>query len=125
MKKHLFIVLTALLLCSFSLYKWDLMGGKVILLNEDHGVIDQFVYKKPVDAFKLKVAWKMVKMQKMTVSFQGGGTQDVDLTNDFKNGESSTIDIVGADHVVVKVEFWCESQQGSKKKAHVQFWGKH
>lgn len=131
MKKHTLITLLALFLLvlgmsSFRGIKWDLLGTRTVDFGLDHDEIAVTGWEGKFDAIKLKVLRAPLNMHKVVVHFANGGTQDVELKNNFKaGGESRVIDLTGDDRVIRKVSFWYDTKNKANKKAVIQLWGKH
>lgn len=105
--------------------KWDLLGSRMVKWTVDHDVIAVTAAEGKFDALKIKVYHGALNMHKMLVHFKNGGTQSVELRNNFAAGsESRVIDLTGDDRVITKVDFWYDTKNHSKK-AMVELWGKH
>lgn len=114
-------------LCAFGLKgpKWDLLGTRTVKWTMDHDEIVVTGFEGKFDALKVKVLHGALNMHKMVVHFGNGGTQEVELRNNFKAGsESRVIDLTGDDRVIRKVDFWYDTKTRSKKSV-LQLWGKH
>jgi hypothetical protein len=114
-----------LTLMSFGAGKWDMLGSRVVNFSLDHDEIVVTGFEGKFDAVKVKVLHGALNMHKMVIHFANGGTQDVELRNNFAKGSSSrVIDLNGDDRVIRKVSFWYDSKNHGKRSL-VQLWGKH
>ena len=81
---------------------------------------DRFKY------LKVKVTDAPLHMESMVIHYEGGGTEEVSLRNDFKaGGESKVIDLKNASSELKKVVFVYRTATDSKsEKAELELWGK-
>ncbi|MGB7200832.1 MAG: hypothetical protein WBD16_01040 [Pyrinomonadaceae bacterium] len=60
---------------------------------------------------KIKVHHKAVRFIKLTVKFENGQTQEIELRNNIRaGGETRAIDLSGTDRRIDKVDVWYEAQ---------------
>lgn len=113
-------------LSSFKGNKWELLGVRTVDFKLDHDEILVSGFEGKFEAIKIKVNQGAINMRKVVVHFANGGSQEVEMKNNFKKGSSSrVIDLTGDDRVIRKVSLWYDTKNFSKKKAKVQVWGRH
>lgn len=116
MLKKLFIissVLFALTLGStiVSAQNWDNLGSKDVTDRSEQDTWHVGSGKGEFRKIKLTVQRKAVRFYKVTVKFENGQTQEIELRNVIPAGGSTRIiDLVGNDRRIDKVDVWYEAQ---------------
>lgn len=136
MKKQYFLsVITAMIIvvigCSSSKTasaeppaRWEVLGEKKVNYRVDRDVMNvrgRDTYKQ----IRIAVDGASLNMYRATIYFENGGSQDVDLRNNFGRGSSSrVIDLNGKRRKIDKIIFWYDTKDRSHRKATVTVWGK-
>lgn len=104
--------------------KWEMLGEKRVNYRLDRDVINvsnHDVYKQ----IRISVNGGALNMYRATIYFENGGTQEVDLRNNFHRGSSSrVIDLNGNRRRIDKIIFWYDTKNQSRRKAVLTVWGK-
>ena len=104
---------------------WRFLGDKNVNFSVDRDVLHFSNWGDDVRQLKLKVADGPLKMYSMTVHFDNGSTQSVELRNHFAQGSwSRVIDLDGGLRHLTKIEFVYETQGFLKGKSRVAVWGR-
>lgn len=94
-----------------SAQNWDNLGSKEVLDRSEQDTWHVGAGKGEFRKIKLTVQRKAVRFYKLTVKFENGQTQDIELRNVIPAGGSSRIiDLVGNDRRIDKVDVWYEAQ---------------
>ena len=128
MKKFSLLVLFVipLLTSTTSAQRFEKLGDRKVNFKSDKDQIsgwrDGFF-----NALRLKVTGGTINMQKMVVHFRNGQTHEVELKQNFADGdESRVIDLPGKKRLIDKVVFWYEATSSSEgNKPVVELWGRH
>lgn len=105
---------------------WFFLGDKKVAFGVDHDVIHFGNWKDDVRQIKIKVTDGPLKMYSMKVYFDNGGSQDVELRNNFAQGsESRIIDLNGGLRHLSRIEFWYETKGFARGRSRVAVWGKN
>lgn len=105
---------------------WFFLGDKKVGFGADHDAINFGNWKDDVRQVKLKVTDGPLKMYRMSIHFDNGSTQEVQLRNNFTQGsESRVIDMDGGLRHLTQIEFWYETKGFAKGRARVAVWGKN
>ncbi len=104
---------------------WRLLGDKNVNFSVDRDVLHFSNWGDDVRQLKLKVTDGPLKMYSMTIHFDNGSTQSVELRNHFAQGSwSRVIDLDGGLRHLTKIEFVYETQGFLKGKSRVAVWGR-
>jgi len=104
---------------------WRFLGDKNVNFSVDRDVLHFSNWGDDVRQLKLKVTDGPLKMYSMTVHFDNGSTQNVELRNNFAQGSwSRVIDLDGGLRHLTKIEFVYETQGFLKGKSRVAVWGR-
>lgn len=104
---------------------WRFLGDKNVNFSVDRDVLHFSNWGDDVRQLKLKVTDGPLKMYSMTIHFDNGSTQNVELRNHFAQGTwSRVIDLDGGLRHLTKIEFVYETQGFLKGKSRVAVWGK-
>jgi hypothetical protein len=91
--------------------RWQRLGSAVVNDRLDHDSIAVTASRGDFSAIKLKVERAPVHFLSVKIHFANGESQDVEVRSVIPaGGETRTIDVVGADRVIRRVEFWYEAQ---------------
>lgn len=105
---------------------WRFLGDKSVRFSVDRDVLHFSNWGDNVRQLKLKVTDGPLKMYSMTVHFDNGGTQNVELRNTFSQGSwSRVIDLDGGLRRLEKIEFVYETAGFAKGKSRIAVWGKN
>jgi hypothetical protein len=97
---------------------WQALGSRVVADRLDHDSIAVTGARGDLRSLKLVVERAPVHFLSVQIHFANGETQDVELRAVIPaGGESRVIDLVGAERVVRRVEFWYEAQTARRHKA--------
>ena len=104
---------------------WRLLGSVQANHTADH---DKIIVAGPYDYFrklKFKVTDAPLKMQRMVVTYDGGGLpENIETRFDIpQGGESRVIDLKGGMHKIRTIEFWYDTKGFLKGKANVTVFG--
>ena len=128
MKKILLLIMlvTPFLSTTTNAQRFEKLGDRKVNFKSDKDQISGWgdgFYK----ALKLKVTGGSVNMQKMVIHFRNGETHEVELKQNFADGdESRAIDVPGKRRLIDKVVFWYEATSSSEgNKPVVELWGRH
>jgi hypothetical protein len=104
---------------------WRLVGHTEAQLTADHDVI---VVRGPFDNFrriKFVVTDAPLRILRMTVTFDGGGTQPIDVRQQIpQGGESRAIDLRGVGtRSIRRIDFWYETVGVLRGRADVTVFG--
>lgn len=104
--------------------RWEVLGEKRVNYRMDRDVMNvnnREAYKQ----IRIAVNGGSLNMYRATIYFENGGTQEVDLRNNFNRGSSSrTIDLNGKMRRIDKIVFWYDTKNHSRRKATVTVLGK-
>lgn len=104
---------------------WRFLGDKNVNFSVDRDVLHFSNWGDDVRQLKLKITDGPLKMYSMTVHFDNGSTQSVELRNHFAQGSwSRVIDLDGGLRHLTKIEFVYETQGFLKGKSRVAVWGR-
>lgn len=128
MKKFILPVLfvSSFLSLTATAQRFDKLGERKVNFKSDRDVIsgigDGF-YR----ALRLKVSGGSINVQKMVVHFRNGETKEVELKQNFADGDQSrVIELPGKRRLIEKVVFWYEATSSSEgNKPVVELWGRH
>ncbi len=105
---------------------WFFLEDKKVGFGVDHDVINFGNWKDDVRQIKLKVTDGPLKMYKMTIHFDNGTMQNVELRNRFAQGsESRVIDMDGGLRHLTSIHFWYETKGFIRGKSRIAVWGKN
>lgn len=105
---------------------WRFLGDKSVRFSVDRDVLHFSNWGDNVRQLKLKVTDGPLKMYSMTIHFDNGGTQNVEMRNHFAQGSwSRVIDLDGGLRRLEKIEFVYETSGFLKGKSRVAVWGKN
>jgi len=130
------IALSFLSLCLFGFSRpetnvktagdWFRLADKNVGFGVDRDVIHFGNWKDDVRQLKLKITDGPLKMYRMTIHFDNGSVQNVELRNRFAQGsESRVIDLDGGLRHLSKIEFWYETKGFLRGKSRVAVWGRN
>ncbi len=104
---------------------WRYLGDKSVSFGVDRDVLHFSNWGDDVRQIKLKVTDGPLKMYSMTIHFDNGGTQNVEMKNNFAQGSwSRVIDLDGGIRHLTKIEFVYETKGFLRGKSRVAVWGK-
>lgn len=104
---------------------WFFLGDKTVGFGVDHDVIVFGNWKDDVRQIKLKITEGPLKMYRMTIHFDNGGTQGVELRNRFAQGsESRVIDMAGGLRHLKKISFTYETKGFLRGRSKVSVYGR-
>lgn len=104
---------------------WRYLGDKSVSFGVDRDVLRFTSWEDNVRQIKLKVTDGPLKMYSMTIHFDNGSTQNVELRNDFRQGSwSRVIDLDGGIRRLDKIEFVYETKGFLNGRSRVAVWGK-
>ena len=116
MLRKLFIISSVLftLIVSASIVSaqnWDNLGSKDVTDRSEQDTWHVGAGKGEFRKIKLTVQRKAVRFYKLTVKFENGQSQEIELRNVIPAGGSTRIiDLVGNDRRIDKVDVWYEAQ---------------
>lgn len=94
-----------------SAQNWENLGSRTVNDRADHDTWNVGAGKGEFRKIKLTVQRRAVRFIKLTVKFENGQTQDIELQNTIPAGGSTrVIDLVGTDRRIDKVDVWYEAQ---------------
>lgn len=112
--------------CTALQDRWELLGTRTVKFVNDRDEINVTAKEGLFTALRVKVLRSAMDMNKMTVHFGDGSTEDIELRNSFKAGDQSrVIDLPGNRRIIKKVVFWYDTKNYKKKRAVVELWGRH
>jgi len=128
MKKILLLALFVVSALSYTAnaQRFEKLGERKVNFKSDKdqisGIGDGFF-----NALRIKVSGGTISMKKMVIHFRNGQTQEVELKQNFADGdESRVIDLPGKKRLIEKVVFWYEATSSSEgNKPVVELWGRH
>ncbi len=104
---------------------WRYLGDKSVSFGVDRDVLHFGNWSDDVRQLKLKVTDGPLKMYSMTIHFDNGSTQNVEMRNTFAQGSwSRVVDLDGGLRHLTKIEFVYETKGFLKGKSRVAVWGK-
>ncbi|MBK8951973.1 MAG: hypothetical protein IPM85_06335 [Chitinophagaceae bacterium] len=104
---------------------WRFLGDKNVNFSVDRDVLHFTNWGDNVRQLKIRVTDGPLKMYSMTVHFDNGSTQGIELKNHFAQGSwSRVIDLDGGLRHLTKIEFVYETQGFLKGKSRVAVWGR-
>lgn len=104
---------------------WRFLGDKEVRFGVDRDVLHFGNWGDDVRQLKLKVTDGPLKMYSMTVHFDNGSTQNVELRNNFAQGSwSRVIDMDGGLRHLTKIEFVYETKGFARGRSRIAVWGK-
>ena len=114
-----FIAVIAFAAISFSpSAEWRKIGEKNVDYLIDHDIMEVTAKAGKFSELKFEVAGAGLNLHKCTVHFEGGGSQDLDIKQQFdKNSSSRVIDLKGNKRFIEKIGFWYDTQKRSEEKA--------
>jgi hypothetical protein len=127
----LFAVILLVSLFSFNTVNhspqgWEKLGQRKVNFKADRDEIGVGRFEGFFTALRIKVRKGAINMHKMVVHFHNGSTREVELKNNFADGdESRVIDLPGNIRIIDKVVFWYDTKGFSESKAVVELWGRH
>jgi hypothetical protein len=106
--------------------RWEKLGQRKVNFKVDKDEIIVGRVEGLFTALQIKVRKGPVNMHRMLVHFRNGSTKEVELKNNFSDGdESRVIDLPGNVRVITKVVFWYDTKNFNDSKAIVELWGRH
>lgn len=106
--------------------KWELLGTRTVKFVNDRDEIKVTAKEGLFTALRIKVLRSAMDMNKMTVHFGDGSTENIELRNSFRAGDQSRIiDLPGNRRIIKKVVFWYDTKNYKKRRAVVELWGRH
>ncbi len=106
--------------------RWEKLGQRKVNFKVDRDEIIVGRVEGFFTALQIKVRKGPVNMHRMVVHFRNGSTKEVELKNNFSDGdESRVIDLPGNVRVITKVVFWYDTKNFNDSKAVVELWGRH
>ncbi len=107
-----------------SMGKWELLGTRVVDYTIDHDMISLDSTMQPYTAIKIRVKEGQVNVQKSTVHFANGDTQNMDLPEVLtKANDGKVIDLKGDKRMIDKITFWYDTKEKPDQKSVVEVWG--
>lgn len=116
MLKKLFVISSVLFVfaigaSTFSAQGWINLGSKEVKDRSEQDTWHIGGGEGQFRKIKITVQRKAVRFYKLTVKFENGETQNIELRNVIPAGGSTrVIDLVGADRRIDKVDVWYEAQ---------------
>ncbi len=106
--------------------RWQRLGSAVVNDRLDHDSIAVTAARGDFSAIKLTVERAPVHFLSVKIHFASGESQDVELRSVIPaGGETRVVDVVGADRVIRRVEFWYEAETARRgKRATVRLFGR-
>lgn len=106
--------------------RWELLGTRTVKFINDRDEINVTAKEGLFTALRVKVLRSAMDMNKMTVHFGDGSSEDIEMRNSFKAGDQSRIiDLPGNRRIIKKVVFWYDTKNYKKRRAVVELWGRH
>ncbi|MBK7233173.1 MAG: DUF2541 family protein [Saprospiraceae bacterium] len=106
--------------------KWTKLGSRLVNHGLDKDEILVKAYEEHFDAIQIRVKKSGINMHRCVVHFGDGSTQEIELKQEFKQGEQSRlINLDGTNRIIRKVVFWYDTKNYRRKKALVEVWGKN
>ncbi|MCA0334234.1 MAG: DUF2541 family protein [Bacteroidetes bacterium] len=110
---------------SFTNSGWRNLGTKTVNYRLDKDVMDVQLRDGVFNQLKLVVRGGTLNMHKITVYFENGGQQDIEVRQVFQRKSSSRIiDLKGNNRFIEKIVFWYDSVNLSKQKAQLSVLGR-
>ncbi|MBK9271552.1 MAG: hypothetical protein IPM48_08130 [Saprospiraceae bacterium] len=105
--------------------KWSKLGSRLVKHDIDKDEIVVTAVEGLFDALQIRVKKAGINMHRCVVHFGDGSTQEIELKQEFKQGEKSRqINLDGANRIIRKVVFWYDTKNYRRKQALVELWGK-
>lgn len=138
--KNLILLISLFTFCSFTYSpsntpandnssmqdRWELLGTRTVKFINDRDEINVTAKEGLFTALRVKVLRSAMDMNKMTVHFGDGSSEDIEMRNSFKAGDQSRIiDLPGNRRIIKKVVFWYDTKNYKKRRAVVELWGRH
>jgi hypothetical protein len=106
--------------------RWEQLGSKIVNFGLDRDEINVTMREGLFTAVKFRVMRSGINMHKCVIHFSNGGTQEVELRNNFTAGsESRVIDLDGGARGIQKVVFWYDTKNIRNRKGVIELWGRH
>jgi hypothetical protein len=100
--------------------KWEKLGQRKVNFKVDRDEIIAGRFEGFFTALQVKVKKGPVNMHKMVVHFRNGDMKEVELKNNFAEGdESRVVDLPGNARVITKVVFWYDTKNFNDSRAVV------
>lgn len=110
---------------SFTDAGWRSLGTKTVNYRLDKDVLDVQWRDGVFSQLKFVVTGGALNMHKITVHFENGGQQDIDVRQNFQRKSSSRIiDLKGNKRVIEKIVFWYDSVNSNRHKAELTVFGR-
>lgn len=128
MRRHLLFVLSLFAIACAATRQgakdWDFLGQRAVTDRVDHDVIVVTGSEGRFRAIQLRVQRAPVDFHRVVVHFRNGAPQEVELRSTIRAGEvSRRIDLVGADRIIERVEFWYDARTARGRQAVVRLFG--
>lgn len=130
MLRRLFIyssiaVLLAFTAATASAQKWVDLGTKEVKDRSEQDTWHVGKGKGEFSRIKLYVGNRPVRFYRMTVKFENGRTQEIELRDQIRaGGETREIDLNGSDRYIDKVDIWYEASTVRRgRRSSVTLWG--
>jgi hypothetical protein len=110
---------------SVSAQKWVDLGTKEVKDRSEQDTWHVGKSKGEFSKIKLFVGDRPVRFYRMTVKFENGKTQEIELKSMIRaGGETRQIDLTGSDRFIDKVDVWYEANTARRgRRSHVTLWG--
>ena len=110
---------------SVSAQKWVDLGTREVLDRGDHDTWHVGKGKGEFSKIKIFVGERPVRFYRLSVKFENGQTQEIELRAVIgAGGESRAIDLTGNDRFIDKVDVWYEANTPRRgRRSHVTLWG--
>jgi len=106
--------------------KWALLGSRLVNHSLDKDEILVKAHEEHFDGIQIRVKKSGINMHRCVVHFGDGSTQEIELKQEFKQGDQSRlINLDGTNRIIRKVVFWYDTKNYRRKKALVEVWGKN
>jgi hypothetical protein len=108
-----------------SAQQWVDLGTKEVKDRSEQDTWHVGKGKGEFHRIKIAVGTKAVRFYRLRVTFENGGTQDIELRNVIQaGGESRAVDLTGNDRFIDKVDIWYEAYTAKRgKRSQVTLWG--
>jgi hypothetical protein len=110
---------------SKALDGWTLLGTRAVDYAIDRDVVSLQEMKMSITGLKFIVKNGTLNMQKATVHFKNGDTQEMTFAEEVNASNDGRLwDLKGNSRAIEKVTFWYDSKNEQKYKCVVEVWGK-
>lgn len=134
-KRYFFTMLTVLTVVIFGCSsskpatdegreRWVTLGTSKVDYRIDHDVI-RVNSRDAFSQLKFGVQGGALNMHRATIHFENGGTQEVNLRDNFRRGSASrVIDLQGNRRRIDRISVWYDTKNNSRRKAVLIVLGK-